>query len=286
MGERFWKILGIVFLAGLAVMTGLFINAFYGNPVSALLARRTAREVLEEQFPGEPYTIDSIAYNLKTGCYGVLVSREGSLDDWFYIDVRPDGTFRSHDYAEQVTSRRNTEERVRRAYYQLGKAVMELPDFPEGKASLPDFPGESIYVSAHLRICSRDNPEEYSLFTEDLEIDKVYDLAELGAVAGEIRVQAVSEDLTPETAAAFMLKVHELTEEAGIEYAVMDFTLERPGNTWEPEDYIMAPLFPVSEITPEGLADQIREADAAYKAWAAAEDAAAQEAEETEKGTT
>ena len=276
MGERFWKILGIVFLAGLAVMTGLFINAFYGNPVSALLARRTAREVLEEQFPGEPYTIDSIAYNLKTGCYGVLVSREGSTDNWFYIDVRPDGTFRSHDYAEQVLSHRNTENRLDRAYYELGKTVPELPDFPE----------EITYFSAHLRICSRDYPEEYSIFTEDLEIDKVYDLAELGAVAGEVRVQAVSEDLTPETAAAIMLKVHELTEEAGIRYAVMDFTLERPGNTWEPEDYIMAPLFPVSEITPEGLADRILEADAVYKAWAAAEDAAAQEAEETEKGTT
>ena len=276
MGERFWKILGIVFLAGLAVVTGLFINAFYGNPVSALLARRTAREVLEEQFPGEPYTIDSIAYNLKTGCYGVLVSREGSTDNWFYIDVRPDGTFRSHNYTEQVLSHRNTEGRLDRAYYELGKTVMELPDFPEGKASLPDFPGESIYVSAHLRICSRDNPEEYSIFTEDLEIDKVYDLAELGDAAGEVIVRVESDDITPETAASFMLRVHELTEEAGIEYAVMDFTLERPGNTWEPEDYIMAPLFPVSEITPEGLADRIREADAAYKAWSA-EDAAALE---------
>ena len=42
----------------------------------------------------------------------------------------------------------------------------------------------------------------------------------------------------------------------------------------------------MSEITPDGLAERIREADAAYKAWVEAEDAAAQKAENAEKGTT
>ena len=32
-----------------------------------------------------------------------------------------------------------------------------------------------------------------------------------------------------------MLKIHELTEEAGIRYAVMDFSLERQENSREPE---------------------------------------------------
>ena len=94
MSSRFRKILGIAALLGLVLLTGFFINAFYGNPVSALLARNTARQVLEEQFPGEPYTIESCGYNLKNGCYTVRVSREGSMDDWFDIDVEPDGTFR------------------------------------------------------------------------------------------------------------------------------------------------------------------------------------------------
>ena len=67
MSSRFRKILGIATLLGLVFLTGFFINAFYGNPVSALLARNTARQVLEEQFPGEPYTVESCGYNLKTG---------------------------------------------------------------------------------------------------------------------------------------------------------------------------------------------------------------------------
>ena len=87
MSSRFRKILGIAALLGLVFLTGFFINAFYGNPVSALLARNTARQVLEEQFPGEPYTIESCGYNLKNGCYTVRVSREESMDDWFDIDV-------------------------------------------------------------------------------------------------------------------------------------------------------------------------------------------------------
>ena len=236
MSRRFRKILGIAALLGLVFLTGFFINAFYGNPVSALLARNTARQVLEEQFPGEPYTIESCGYNLKNGCYTVRVSREGSMDDWFDIDVEPDGTFRSHDYADRVPNCWNTWNRLSQDYYDLGKTVMELPDFPEGKASLPGVSGESVYVSAHLRFCDREYPEEYSIFVEDLKVDGIYDLAELGAVAGELNVRAVNEDLTPETAASIMLKIHELTEEAGIRYAVMDFSLERQENSWEPED--------------------------------------------------
>ena len=113
-------------------------------------------------------------------------------------------------------------------------------------------------------------------------MDGVYDLAELGTAAGELHVRAVSEDLTSETAAAIMLKIHELTQEAGLRYAVMDFTLERQRNAWHPEDYISAPLFPASEITAEGLADRIREADAAHKTWVEAEEAAAEQTEEAE----
>ena len=83
--------------------------------------------------------------------------------------------------------------------------------------------------------------------------------------------QEVVDDINKE------FNIHELTEEAGIRYAVMDFSLERQENSREPEDYIPAPLFPVSEITPDGLAERIREADAAYKAWVEAEDAAARD---------
>lgn len=282
MTNRFWKAFRNFLLLGVVLLIGFFINALYGNPISALIARNTAREVLEEQFPDTPYSISACSYNIVSGCYEARVSRKGSMDDWFYIQVRPDGTFRSHSYADQVPNLWNTRDRVSRDYYELGKTLMKLPDFPEGKSSLPGFPGESLHVSAHLRFCDRECPEKYSLFLENLEVDGVYDLAELGAAAGELHVRAVSEDLTLESAAAIMLKVHELTQEAGLRYAVMDFTLERQKNAWSPEDYISAPLFPASEITAEGLADQIREADAAHKAWVEAEEAAAEQTEEAE----
>ena len=156
MSRRFRKILGIAALLGLVFLTGFFINAFYGNPVSALLARNTARQVLEEQFPGEPYTVESCGYNLKNGCYTVRVSREGSMDDWFDIDVEPDGTFRSHDYADRVPNCRNTWNRLSQDYYNLGKTVMELPDFPGLPAKdfpeVQDFPDSAeVQVTAASR---------------------------------------------------------------------------------------------------------------------------------------
>ena len=54
------------------------------------------------------------------------------MDNWFDIDVEPDGTFRSHDYADRVPNCWNTWNRLSQDYYDLGKTVMELPEFPEG----------------------------------------------------------------------------------------------------------------------------------------------------------
>ena len=45
-------------------------------------------------------------------------------------------------------------------------------------------------------------PKSTASLWEDLKVDGIYDLAELGAVAGELNVRAVNEDLTPETAAS------------------------------------------------------------------------------------
>ena len=64
------------------------------------------------------------------------------MDDWFDIDVEPDGTFRSHDYADRVPNCWNTWNRLSQDYYDLGQdSDLELPDFPEGKASLPGVSG-------------------------------------------------------------------------------------------------------------------------------------------------
>ena len=51
MTNRFWKAFRNFLLLGVVLLIGFFINALYGNPISALIARNTAREVLEEQFP-------------------------------------------------------------------------------------------------------------------------------------------------------------------------------------------------------------------------------------------
>lgn len=183
MTNRFWKAFRNFLLLGVVLLIGFFINALYGNPISALIAPQHRPEVLEEQFPDTPYSISACSYNIVSGCYEARVSRKGSMDDWFYIQVRPDGTFRSHSYADQVPNLWNTLGPCESGLLRTGQDADEAAGLPGGEVLSSGFPGESLHVSAHLRFCDRECPEEYSLFLENLEVDGVYDLAELGAAA-------------------------------------------------------------------------------------------------------
>ena len=166
MSSRFRKTLGIAALLGLVLLTGFFINAFYGNPVSALLARNTARQVLEEQFPGEPYTIESCGYNLKNGCYTVRVSREGSMDDWFDIDVEPDGTFRCIVEARDCTPEQAAVTEVNTGTYVFHvPALLRVLDLlnnnnAQGELYLTDVPALLKAQGLRVGLCDTCAPDE------------------------------------------------------------------------------------------------------------------------------
>ena len=118
--------LGTILLLTLA----FFANAFFGNPVSGALARRSARQLLAREHPGTDYVIRDVGYNFKTGGYWIQIESPSSPDGAFAVYTDGLGRYSYDTFEEMVLRRGNTARRLDMAYRAAGDAVFDAPDFP------------------------------------------------------------------------------------------------------------------------------------------------------------
>ena len=79
----------LVKLVGVAALCValFFVNAFAGNPVSALLARVSAHRYVAQEYGHLDLNIDKIGYNLKDTNYYAKVSSSTSVDTHFTVYI-------------------------------------------------------------------------------------------------------------------------------------------------------------------------------------------------------
>lgn len=103
---------GLVLLILLLIVT----MAFTGNPISKLLANRTADKYIEDNYPDLKLTKEDSFYNFKDGNYLVKYLDEESLDIHFNIETDYLGRLRYDGYQEDVLSKWNTRMRLDEEY--------------------------------------------------------------------------------------------------------------------------------------------------------------------------
>ena len=57
MKNRVLRIIAFVVAAGMIITLGVFANSMVGNPISKLLAQKSAEKYIAETYPGSDYTI-------------------------------------------------------------------------------------------------------------------------------------------------------------------------------------------------------------------------------------
>ena len=108
----------------------------------------------------------------------------------------------------------------------------------------------------------------YALHIEDLELDGIYNLAELGSQAGHLVLYVTEDTLSFERAAEIMLDIRRIMDDAGVGFYAMDFVLEYPRNedgTRNSEDQIDVNNFLYEDIYEEGMVERVAAADKATK---------------------
>lgn len=266
MTMKLWKRLALlVALCGIIALAW-FANSMVGNPLSKYLALKSAEQYLQEQHSGQDLFIERVAYSFKDGSYHVFLASPSSVDSHFSLVIDQLGRYR-YDTYDSVTEKHNTASRLSMEYRTLVDTIFEDPSFPYGTdicyGSLEIYPLEAMEDPNVTDIPA------YALVQDDLILDKIYDIRQLGAAAGKLIVYVEDSSVSYDTAAAIMLDIKQRLDEAGIPFRFINFILQYPrseeGN--RPEGEIRCREFLSADIYEEGLAERIRKSDEETKAY-------------------
>lgn len=271
MKKTYLKVLALLTALVLIAGLGWFANDLLGNPVSKALATNTAKKYLAETYPDTDYYIERVSYNFKNTDYHALIKSPTSVDTEFSLYITMLGKL-SWDTYEDVQSRFTTARRIDMEYRELTDTVLEHPAFPYtcpiGFGTLEIYPEEAIGDPLAGEV------PPYAINQNELVLDKVYDIRELGRQAGRLVIYIESDTVTPENAAAIMLDIKDRFDKAEIPFTAMDFTLEYAitEDGQRPEEQVGVAGFLYDEIYEEGMVERVRRADEALKAYYAEQD--------------
>lgn len=259
MKKKVLKIIALVIAIALIVGICWVANGLNGNPISKMLAKKAANEYLEENFSDTDYYIEELDFSFKFSNYYAHVRSVTSMDTQFtlHIDMLGNVYFDTYD---SVTGGFVTARRVEQEYRELTNQIFENPSFPYpsdiGYGTLEIYPQEAL-----------DDPDvndipDYALVQQDLILDQIYDIRELGRQAGHLIIYVESETISFELAAQIMLDIRAEFEKANIPFRAMDFVLQLPlpEEGPRPDEEVRVKDFRYEDIYQENLIDRIKAA--------------------------
>ena len=149
----------------------------------------------------------------------------------------------------------NTARRLGDAYREAVDQVLESPSFPYdchiGFGDLEFIPEEY-----------KNEPDvpSYALITNELELDGIYDINELGVKAGKLTIYIYDDTVTVERLAEIILDIKGMLDDAGIGFYVMDCVLEYPkpeSGEWK-QGRVEVIDFLSSDIYETGLVERVQ----------------------------
>ena len=271
MKKKTKKIFGLILALALIAGVGVFANGVVGNPVSKWLATSTAQKRLAEVYAVKDYEIERVTYSFKDGGYHAFIVSPSSPDSEFSMSLNMMGKLRWDSYEDRVLSGENTAARINKEYRAVTEAVFTSPAFPY--YSHIEF-GDIEFISREW-VEAEDLPR-YALFTEDLELDQVYDIRELGKAAGHLVLYVYDEDVSVEKAAEILLEVKHLMDAGGVSFHAIDLVLEYPkplDDSPRKEGRVETMEFLYDDIYEEGMVERVDAANGAAIAHHAKADA-------------
>lgn len=272
MKKKVLKIIALVIAIALIVGVCWFANALNGNPLSKMLAEKAVVAYLAENYAHTDYYVEKLAYSFKFGNYYAHIRSEASMDTQFtlYIDMIGNVYF---DTFDDVLRGAITARRLEQEYRDLTDQIFENPAFPYpsdiGYGTLEIYPREAL-----------DDPNvndipDYALVQQDLVLDQIYDIRELGRQAGHLIIYVERDTISFELASQIMLGIRTEFDKANIPFRTMDFVLQLPLPEEGPrsDEEVRVEDFRYEDIYQENLIDRIKAAHEELEAYYAEQDA-------------
>ena len=270
--KKYIRIIGIVLLIALIAALIWFGNVMMGNPVSHALASKAAKAFLSDRFSGTDYEMERITYSFKDGRYHAFMVSPTSIDGDFSVCFSMLGEY-CYDTYDSVLDGWNTAQRLNSEYRKLTDTILNDPALPYDNTQVYSimFGELEIYPKEFIDDPNVHDIPDYSLVQDDLELNKIYDIKELGAKAGHLVLYVDNDIISVEEAARIMLDFRSIFDEADIPFYAMDFVLRHPRTEdgQSDDEEIRINDFLYQDIYEEGLTERIEiaiEETAAYYA--------------------
>lgn len=258
MGKKTLKILGIVLTIAFIATVLFFINAFFGNPVSAFLANQGAQNYLEKHYCETDYFVEKVSFNFKDTNYHAFIKSPTSIDSSFSLTVGMNGKVWYDSYEDRILNRFNTVQRITMTYRDAVDSVIESDDFPY----------DAHIVLGEIEFKDSDCPDDastpdYALISNELELDAEYDIAELGKTAGHLVIYIYDNTVSVERLSEIILEIKSLMDKAGVTFYAIDCVLEyeRDPEDEVPSGRVEVMNFLYSDIYEEGLSDRVKKSN-------------------------
>lgn len=210
------KILAGVTAVVLIIGVLWFANGLMGNPISKMMANNAAKKYIEENYNNIDLEIEDATYSFKSGDYYVEVKSPTSKDTHFTVSITLFGKVQYDTYEDDVIKKNNTYYRISSEYNDKIKKVFESKSFPyKSDIGFGD-------------IAMKEENIDYGIDIESLELDKNYDMNEIGKQSGKIVFDAQDEEISIKKASEILLNIKNILNEKGIYFYAIDFTLEKP----------------------------------------------------------
>ena len=244
------KVLRILAIIGVLLGVTYLIyvtNVLLENTLSRSEVKEIATKYIAKKYKSKDYYVANVDYfSLKQGCFDVLIKSKSSKDSYFCLDINIDGEIMYDSYKSDVEERYNTVTRINEAYDKLIEKAFSKKNAPykcyhafaEIKFTSKEHKED---VLRYMKECNKEVEDEevysemdydsYYLISDELELDKNYNVRKLGKKAGRVYITIIDKKASVKKAAEYMLKIKDFLDKENIPFYAIDFSL------WYSENY-------------------------------------------------
>lgn len=232
---------GLAFLLIIVIL--YFANGLLGNPISKTVANNVSKEYIAKNYPNMKLNLSDASYSFKTGDYYVQVKSPISKDTHFSLTISPLGKIIGDTYENDVLGKFNTLTRIDTIYNDKVNNVFESKEFTYTS---------DIYFG---------ELSEDMLDRNKLELDKDYNIYDIGKKAGHIVLYVQDEDVSFKKASEILLDVKTIFDKQSVSFYSINFTLQKPrsedGESNLEDSYISIEKFLYKDIYEDDLENRV-----------------------------
>lgn len=230
----------------------IFLNAFFGNPVSYLAARVAADSYVEDNYPSMGYEIEDVRYSFKDGSYHAYVSSEDRIDGDFTVYLNSFGGVEYDDYLYRVEERGNVSDRLFLLYRARVGEVLDSEDFP--------YETHIAYGDLEFDCEAGEEFPEDAMDRSELINGAEYDIDALGKTNGTLVLYIDTDRADISKASEILLEVRRRMDSAGVTFARVDLTLRVPDAEGKARSEFAVIDFKYEDIYEDGIDERVTSA--------------------------